>query len=87
MSNDLKEHISAFLRDYSIEITPHDAERLDAIRAELQAGTCVYVAHPPGTPIDDIVTLAGRVQKLRLTATPHIIARARAARGSRACAQ
>jgi methylenetetrahydrofolate reductase (NADPH) len=74
-NEELKKHISAFLRDYSIEITPHDAEKLDAIRAELKPGTCVYVAHPPGVPIDDIVTLAGRVQKLGLTATPHIIAR------------
>ena len=76
MANDeLKQHIAAFLRDYSIEITPHDAEKLDAIRAELQPGTAVYVAHPPGVPIDDIVTLAGRVQKLGLKATPHVIAR------------
>jgi hypothetical protein len=33
MANDeLKQHIAAFLRDYSIEITPHDAGKLDAIR-------------------------------------------------------
>jgi methylenetetrahydrofolate reductase (NADPH) len=74
-NDDLKQHIAAFIRDYSIEITPHDAEKLDAIRAELKEGTAVYVAHPPGVPIDDIVTLAGRVQKLGLKATPHIIAR------------
>ena len=43
---------SGFLRDYSIEVTPHDAEKLDAIRAELAPGTAVYVAHPPGVPID-----------------------------------
>lgn len=76
MANDeLKGHIAAFLRDYSIEITPHDAGKLDAIRAELADGTAVYVAHPPGVPIDDIVSLAGQVQKLGLKATPHIIAR------------
>jgi methylenetetrahydrofolate reductase (NADPH) len=76
MANDeLKQHIAGFLRDYSIEITPHDTGKLDAIRAELNDGAAVYVAHPPGVPIDDIVTLAGNVQKLGLTATPHIIAR------------
>ena len=76
MTNDeLKGHIADFLRDYSIEITPHDAGKLDAIRAELADDTAVYVAHPPGVPIDDIVTLAGGVQKLKLKATPHIIAR------------
>jgi methylenetetrahydrofolate reductase (NADPH) len=76
MSNDgLKTAIAAFLRDYSIEITPHDTGKLDAIRAELADDTAVYVAHPPGVPIDDIVELAGRVQQLGLRATPHIIAR------------
>ena len=74
-NEELKQHISAFLRDYSIEITPHDTGKLDAIRAELTDGAVVYVAHPPGVPIDDIVALAGSVQKLGLTATPHIIAR------------
>src|SRR5690606_16778613 len=38
-------------------------------------GTAMYVAHPPGVPIDDIVALAGRVQQLGYKATPHIIAR------------
>lgn len=74
-NDDLKKHISAFVRDYSIEITPHDAGKLEAIRAELAPNTAVYVAHPPGVPIDDIVTLAGQVQKLGLKATPHVIAR------------
>jgi methylenetetrahydrofolate reductase (NADPH) len=76
MANDeLKRHIADFIRDYSIEITPHDTAKLDAIRAELADNTAVYVAHPPGVPIDDIVTLAGQVQKLGLKATPHVIAR------------
>jgi methylenetetrahydrofolate reductase (NADPH) len=76
MTNDqLKQHISAFLRDYSIEVTPHDAGKLDDIRAALADNTSVYVAHPPGVPIDDIVALAGRVQQMGLKATPHIIAR------------
>src|SRR5690606_14264790 len=74
-NDQLRQAISDFVRDYSIEITPHDEGKLDAIRAELPDGTAVYVAHPPGVPIDDIVALAGKVQKLGLTATPHIIAR------------
>jgi hypothetical protein len=45
MANDeLKQHVAGFLRDYSIEITPHDAGKLDAIRAELPNDTAVYVA-------------------------------------------
>ena len=71
----LRKAISAFLTDYSIEATPHDEAKLDEIRNVVPAGTCVYIAHPPGVPIDDIVKLAGRVQKLGFKATPHIIAR------------
>lgn len=74
-NDQLRQAVSDFVRGYSIEITPHDEGKLDAIRAELTDGTAVYVAHPPGVPIDDIVALAGKVQKLGLTATPHIIAR------------
>jgi methylenetetrahydrofolate reductase (NADH) len=80
-NDELTKHIVDFVRDYSIEITPHDSGRLDEIRGVLSPGTAVYVAHPPGTPITDIVQLAGRVQKLGLRAVPHIIARKLESRG------
>jgi methylenetetrahydrofolate reductase (NADH) len=80
-NEELRKAISAFLTDYSIEATPHDEGKLDEIRSVVPPGTCVYVAHPPGVPIDDIVKLAGRVQKLGLRATPHIIARKLESRG------
>jgi methylenetetrahydrofolate reductase (NADH) len=75
------DQIVDYVRDYSIEITPHDSGRLDEIKAVLKPGTAVYVAHPPGVPITDIVQLAGRVQKLGLRAVPHIIARKLESRG------
>jgi methylenetetrahydrofolate reductase (NADPH) len=74
-NEELSKQIVAFMNDYSIEATPHDEGRLDEIRGILSAGTAVYVAHPPGVPIDDIVKLAGRLQKMGLHAVPHIIAR------------
>ena len=74
-NEELHKQIVAFMSDYSIEATPHDEGRLDEIRSVLKPGQCVYVAHPPGVPIDDIVKLAGKVQKLGLSAVPHIIAR------------
>lgn len=72
---DPKQAIVALMRDFSIEATPHDAERLDEIAETLPPGTSVYMAHPPGVPIEDIVALAARLQKLGMQATPHIIAR------------
>ena len=56
MTNDeLKKHIAAFMRDYSIEITPHDAAKLDAIRAELAPGTVVYVAQIEDERIENVM--------------------------------
>ena len=54
----LLEQIQAFMADYSIETTTHDEAKFDEIAAELRPGTRVYVAHVPGTPIDDVVSLA-----------------------------
>ena len=61
-NEELHKQIVAFMSDYSIEATPHDEGRLDEIRSVLKPGQCVYIAHPPGVPIDDIVKLAGKVQ-------------------------
>jgi methylenetetrahydrofolate reductase (NADPH) len=71
----LVEQIRDFLSDYSIETTTHDTGRFDAIVAELKAGTRVYIAHVPGTPIDDVVELAVRFKQAGFTPVPHIIAR------------
>ena len=71
----LREAIVSFLDGYSIEVTPHDESRLNAIAEVLPAGTEVFVAHPPGVSLDRIVELACRVRELGLTAIPHIISR------------
>jgi methylenetetrahydrofolate reductase (NADPH) len=74
-NDELSKQIVAFLRDYSIEATPHDADKLDSLTQVLAPGTWVYVAHPPGVPLQDIVQLAGNVRKLGFVAVPHIISR------------
>jgi methylenetetrahydrofolate reductase (NADPH) len=74
-NEDLKKAIAEFMTGYSIEITPHDEGKLDEIAAVLKPGTAIYIAHPPNSPIDDVVKVAGKVQKLGFTATPHIISR------------
>jgi len=74
-AEELQQAIVDYLRTYSIEATPHDAAKLDEIAAELPPGTRVYVAHPPGTPIDDVVDLSIELKRRGLTGVPHIIAR------------
>lgn len=76
MTNDeLSQAIVEFIDGYSIEVTPHDAGKFEEIAAELSPGTAVYVAHPPGMPIDEVVEFAGHIQGRGLTAVPHVIAR------------
>ena len=72
---ELSSAIAAFMGDYSIELTPHDADKFDEIAAELKAGASVYIAHPPNMGLDDVVDFAGVVQARGFEAVPHIIAR------------
>lgn len=67
--------VQGFVSDYSIETTTHDEGKFDEISAELKSGTRVYVAHVPGTPIDDVVSLALRFKDAGMNPVPHIIAR------------
>jgi methylenetetrahydrofolate reductase (NADH) len=74
-TSELKSEISKFLSDFSVETTPHDADNLKQYPDALKAGQRVYIAHPPGMSIDDVVDFAGRVRNLGLVPVPHIIAR------------
>jgi methylenetetrahydrofolate reductase (NADPH) len=71
----LAEQIQNFFADYSIETTTHDEAKFDEITAELKPGTRVYIAHVPGTPIDDVVSFALRFKAAGFNPVPHIIAR------------
>ena len=71
----LIEQLSRFVAAGSTEVTTHDEKYLDELAQILPAGFRVYVAHTPKATPDDIVRIALRIQALRLTASPHIIAR------------
>jgi methylenetetrahydrofolate reductase (NADPH) len=73
--DELLAQVQSFLANYSIEATTHDESKFDEISAELKPGTRVYVAHVPGTPIDDVVSLALRFKDAGFRPVPHIIAR------------
>ncbi len=49
------------MQDYSIEVMPRTAEKVENFRDLLPAGTRVYIAHIEGTPIEDMVATAKRV--------------------------
>lgn len=67
--------VEAFLQDYSIEVMPRTAEKVEDFRALLPAGTRVYIAHIEGTPIEDMVATAKRIAGEGYAVMPHFPAR------------
>ena len=67
--------IGAFLRDYSIEVMPRTAARIEDFRPLLPEGTRVYIAHIEGTPINEMVATARRIAGEGFPVMPHFPAR------------
>ena len=67
--------VEAFLADYSIEVMPRTAEKVEDFRALLPEGTRVYIAHIEGTPIEDMVATASRLAADGFQVMPHFPAR------------
>ena len=67
--------IEAFLQDYSIEVMPRTAEKVEDFTTLLPAGTRVYIAHIEGTPIEDMVATAKRLSADGYNVMPHFPAR------------
>ena len=67
--------IEAFLQDYSIEVMPRTAEKVEDFKDLLPANTRVYIAHIEGTPIEDMVATAKRLATDGYKVMPHFPAR------------
>ncbi len=67
--------IEAFLMGYSIEVMPRTAEKVEDFREILPAGTRVYIAHIDGTPIQEMVATAKRLNEAGMKVMPHFPAR------------
>lgn len=67
--------LEAFLQSFSIEVMPRTAEKIDDFRAILPKGTRVYIAHIDGTPIEDMVATAKRLNAEGYPVMPHFPAR------------
>ncbi|MEZ7813430.1 MAG: methylenetetrahydrofolate reductase [Paracoccaceae bacterium] len=65
----------ALLANYSIEVMPRTAEKVEDFRPLLPQHTRVYIAHIEGTPIDDMVATAKRLSDEGYSAMPHFPAR------------
>jgi methylenetetrahydrofolate reductase (NADPH) len=67
--------LAALLGDFSIEVMPRTAARIEDFRAILPAGTRVYVAHIDGTDFSDMLATARRLVDEGFAVMPHIPAR------------
>jgi len=67
--------VESFLRNYSIEVMPRTAQKVDNFREILPEGTRVYIAHIEGTPIEDMVATAKRLNAEGFPVMPHFPAR------------
>ena len=67
--------VERFLDGYSIEVMPRTAEKVENFRDLLPAGTRVYIAHIEGTPIEDMVATAARLNADGYKVMPHFPAR------------
>ena len=67
--------LGEMLEDWSIEVMPRTAARIEDFRALLPTGTRVYIAHIAGTPIEDMVATARRLRDEGFPVMPHFPAR------------
>lgn len=68
-------NVVALLKDYSIEVMPRTAEKVEDFKILLPKGTRVYIAHIEGTPIADMVATAKRLTDDGYNVMPHFPAR------------
>ncbi|MBP2547964.1 methylenetetrahydrofolate reductase (NADPH) [Neorhizobium galegae] len=63
------------LDHWSIEVMPRTAAKIADFRALLPHGTRIYIAHIDGTPAEDMVATARRLNREGFPVMPHIPAR------------
>ena len=72
MSN---EAIKNFLDGFSVEVTPKAASKIENFEDYIPSGTLVYIAHIEGTPIEEMVATAKKINDQGFCAMPHFPAR------------
>ncbi|MDI6024860.1 methylenetetrahydrofolate reductase [Corticibacterium sp. UT-5YL-CI-8] len=74
-ASELEPEAFEFAENWSIEVMPRTAAKIDDFRALLPKGTRVYIAHIAGTPIEDMVATAKRLNEQGFPVMPHFPAR------------
>ena len=69
------EAIKKFLDGFSVEVTPKAASKIENFEDYIPSGTLVYIAHIEGTPIEEMVETAKKINDQGFSAMPHFPAR------------
>ena len=72
MSN---EAVKNFLDGFSVEVTPKAASKIENFEDYVPTGTLIYIAHIEGTPIDEMVATAKKINDQGFFPMPHFPAR------------
>src|SRR5215831_7755836 len=70
-----KQSVQELLKNYSIEATVQQAQRILRFADIVPPGTQIYIPHTPHTSFSEIVDLAGRIRREGMEPVPHIVAR------------
>ena len=71
----VSENLKDFLVDFSIEVMPRTASKVESFKEILPQNTRVYIAHIEGVPINEMVETAKRISKEGFNVMPHFPAR------------
>ncbi len=74
-SKKISNHLKDFLVDFSIEVMPRTASKIESFNEILPQNTRVYIAHIEGVPIEEMVETAKRLSSEGFDVMPHFPAR------------
>tara|TARA_B100000029_G_scaffold511015_1_gene603915 strand:- start:459 stop:1385 length:927 start_codon:yes stop_codon:yes gene_type:complete len=72
---DLKDAVNTLLNNWTIEVTPGGAKKIDDFRNYLRPGTTVYITFLPGSDFADTLEIALRLKDEEMKPVPHLAAR------------
>lgn len=70
-----KNSLKNFLNNFSIEVTPRAVAKIENLHELIPSGTLVYIAHIEGTPIEEMVKTAKKINEQGYATMPHFPAR------------
>jgi len=71
----VSDNLKDFLVNFSIEVIPSTAAKIESFRDILPINTRIYIAHIEGVPIEEMIQTAKRLQSEGFSVMPHFPAR------------